>query len=232
MVPGSEETADMLSDIWAAFIRTGDPNCQALADKGVTWETYHPDDKQTLVFSDQPEMVEGVRQKDVDTLLPLFREYPLLESFQHSSPGLYAGYSEAGYDGYERHSVYVPVSDGTQLAVDYYIPTKDGAPASEPLPVVFTYTPYGRRRADNVTSAEWFTRYGYAFAAADARGMGASFGTRDSANSPQEAQDGADIVAWIHEQSWCNGKTALTGTSYLAMTQWYIAAECPPHSLP
>ncbi|HJA63859.1 MAG TPA: CocE/NonD family hydrolase [Candidatus Intestinimonas stercoravium] len=225
MVPGSEETADMLSDIWAAFIRTGDPNCQALADKGVTWETYHPDDKQTLVFSDQPEMVEGVRQKDLDTLLPLFREYPLLESFQHSSPGLYAGYSEAGYDGYERHSVYVPVSDGTQLAVDYYIPTKDGAPASEPLPVVFTYTPYGRRRADNVTSAEWFTRYGYAFAAADARGMGASFGTRDSANSPQEAQDGADIVAWIHEQSWCNGKIGTIGSSYVGQTQLAILSK-------
>lgn len=224
-VPGSEETAGMLSDIWASFIQTGDPNCQALADKGVTWETYHPDDKQTLVFDSQPEMVDGVRQDDVDTLMPLFREYELLESWKVSEPGNYAGYSQAEYDGYNRYSVYVPVTDGTKLAVDYYIPTKDGVEAKEALPVVFTYTPYGRRRADNVTSAEWFTRYGYAFAAADARGMGASYGTRDSANSPQEAQDGADVVAWINDQSWCNGKIGTIGSSYVGQTQLAILSK-------
>lgn len=160
-VPDAEETADMLSDIWAAFIQTGNPNCQALADKGVTWGTYHPNDKQTLVFSSQPEMVDGVRQEDVNTLMPLFREYGLLEAWKVSEPGSYTGWSTAEYDGYARYSVYVPVTDGTKLAVDYYIPTKDGVEERAPLPVVFTYTPYGRRRDDNVTSAEWFTQYGY-----------------------------------------------------------------------
>lgn len=224
-VPDAEETADMLSDIWAAFIQTGNPNCQALADKGVTWGTYHPNDKQTLVFSSQPEMVDGVRQEDVDTLMPLFREYGLLEAWKVSEPGSYTGWSTAEYDGYARYSVYVPVTDGTKLAVDYYIPTKDGVEERAPLPVVFTYTPYGRRRDDNVTSAEWFTQYGYAFAVADARGMGASYGTRDSANSPQEAQDGADIVSWIHEQSWCNGKIGTIGSSYVGQTQLAILSK-------
>ena len=41
----------------------------------------------------------------------------------------------------------------------------------------------------------------------------------------QEAQDGYDLIEWIASQEWSNSKTALTGTSYLAFSQWYIAAE-------
>ena len=45
----------------------------------------------------------------------------------------------------------------------------------------------------------------------------------------QEAQDGYDLIEWIANKEWSNGKTALTGTSYLALSQWYIAAEQPPY---
>lgn len=230
--PEAEAFAGMLSDIWASFILTGDPNCQAIRDKGVEWKTYDRDSHNTLVIDKRPELVEGVRQKDVDLLMPLFREYPTLQTAKRenptgtvSKPGKYAGYSEAVYDGYDRHSVYVPVADGTKLAVDYYIPTKGCAAATGALPTVFTYTPYGRQRKDNVTSAQWFTSYGYAFAVADTRGMGASYGTRDSANSPQEAQDGADVVSWINEQPWCNGKIGTMGSSYVGQTQLAILSK-------
>ncbi|MFX3943867.1 CocE/NonD family hydrolase, partial [Streptococcus suis] len=37
------------------------------------------------------------------------------------------------------------------------------------------------------------------------------------------------LIEWIASQEWSNSKTALTGTSYLAFSQWYIAAEQPPH---
>ncbi|HMI92949.1 MAG TPA: hypothetical protein VK509_16350, partial [Polyangiales bacterium] len=59
-----------------------------------------------------------------------------------SSPGKYQGYGEALYDGNERSSLYVPVRDGTRLAVDVFRPTKDGQVASDPLPVLFMHTPY------------------------------------------------------------------------------------------
>jgi len=40
-----------------------------------------------------------------------------------SSPGRYSGYSDAIYDDkYELTSQYVPVSDGTRLAMDLYRP--------------------------------------------------------------------------------------------------------------
>jgi putative CocE/NonD family hydrolase len=58
--------------------------------------------------------------------------------------GQYQGYSPALYDGYERRSLYLTLDDGTRLAYDLYLPTKDGIPADEPLPALFKYTPYLR----------------------------------------------------------------------------------------
>ncbi|MBW2358416.1 MAG: CocE/NonD family hydrolase [Deltaproteobacteria bacterium] len=58
--------------------------------------------------------------------------------------GKYQGYSEAIYDGNKRISDYLTLSDGTRLAYDLILPTKKGVPASEPLPVLFKYTPYMR----------------------------------------------------------------------------------------
>jgi len=58
--------------------------------------------------------------------------------------GEYRGYSEAIYDGYVRRSDYLTLSDGTKLAYDVLLPTKDGVPADEPLPALFKFTPYLR----------------------------------------------------------------------------------------
>jgi putative CocE/NonD family hydrolase len=58
--------------------------------------------------------------------------------------GKYQGYSEAVYDGYQRRSEYLALSNGTRLAYDLILPTKKGIPAKGPLPVLFKYTPYLR----------------------------------------------------------------------------------------
>ncbi len=58
--------------------------------------------------------------------------------------GKYQGYSEPVYDGTQRTSEYLTLSDGTRLAYDLIIPTKKGVLADHPLPVLFKYTPYGR----------------------------------------------------------------------------------------
>lgn len=58
--------------------------------------------------------------------------------------GTYQGYSEKLYDGTQRISDYLMLSNGTKLAYDLILPTKKGAPTSEPLPVLFKYTPYLR----------------------------------------------------------------------------------------
>jgi uncharacterized protein len=58
--------------------------------------------------------------------------------------GNYQGYSEAIYDGSKRSSDYLALPDGTRLAYDLFLPTKDGVTAGQPLPVLFKYTPYDR----------------------------------------------------------------------------------------
>jgi uncharacterized protein len=58
--------------------------------------------------------------------------------------GKYKGYSGPVFDGTQRTSDYLTLSDGTRLAYDLIIPTKKGILANQPLPVLFKYTPYGR----------------------------------------------------------------------------------------
>ncbi len=61
-----------------------------------------------------------------------------------SSFGRYHGYSEKVYNGTNRTSDYLSLSDGTRLAYDLILPTKNGTPPQNPLPVLFKYTPYLR----------------------------------------------------------------------------------------
>ena len=61
-----------------------------------------------------------------------------------SGLGKYKGYSKAEYDGNQRISDYLTLPDGKRLAYDLILPTKKGVPASNPLPVLFKYTPYLR----------------------------------------------------------------------------------------
>ena len=45
----------------------------------------------------------------------------------------------------------------------------------------------------------------------------------------QEGRDGYDFIEWAAKQKWCSGKVGLFGNSGVAMSQWRIAAENPPH---
>jgi putative CocE/NonD family hydrolase len=68
----------------------------------------------------------------------------------------------------------------------------------------------------------------YAIVNADARGAGDSEGDVRYWGSA-EGEDGYDLVEQIAEQPWCTGRVALAGNSWLAMSQWFIAAQQPPH---
>jgi predicted acyl esterase len=64
-----------------------------------------------------------------------------------SRPGVYRGYSEAVYNEWVRISLYVPVRDGTRLAVDVFRPAVNGQPVDDPLPVIWTHHRYHRSNA-------------------------------------------------------------------------------------
>jgi hypothetical protein len=152
--------------------------------------------------------------------------------------GEYSGYSEATYDAWNRHSVYVPMADGVELAVDYYLPTLAGAEATEPLPLVLHYTRYLRAVEDGGRtltvvdergSLQELLRRGYAVAVADARGSGASFGTRNGEFPSEETADSYELIEWLAAQEWCDGHVGMYGRSYPGTTQYLAAAQAPPH---
>lgn len=137
---------------------------------------------------------------------------------------------------YLRSSQYVAMSDGTQIAVDIYVP--QGEAPFKPFPVLFNYHPYARSVIDPVSGQiattvggspqfiEFFTSHGYAIVIADMRGSGASYGTRLDM-SPQLGSDGKEIVDWIAAQPWCGGNVGMYGGSYSAWSQFATAAHKP-----
>ncbi|HEX9327125.1 MAG TPA: CocE/NonD family hydrolase [Reyranella sp.] len=129
-------------------------------------------------------------------------------------------------------SVYVTMADGCRLAVDVMLPDGD---ASKRWPTVLILTPYVRRfqltAGSNVEPSpnsykyrDMFVPRGYAVVVVDARGTGASFGTRDSFRSPRERADYKEIADWIVAQAWSDGRIGATGISYLGAACDFLAS--------
>ena len=74
----------------------------------------------------------------------------------------------------------------------------------------------------------YWCRFGYAVVIPDARGVANSEGDIEFWSSA-EGRDAAHVIDWIGEQPWCNGRVGMTGNSWLAITQWFAAAERPRH---
>jgi putative CocE/NonD family hydrolase len=74
--------------------------------------------------------------------------------------------------------------------------------------------------------AEWIDR-GYAVVNVDPRGVFDSVGSIRYMGSA-EGRDGYDAVEEIARLEWCDGAVAMVGNSWLAIAQWFVAAEKPP----
>ena len=151
------------------------------------------------------------------------------------------------------HDVPVVTRDGTTLRVNVFRPEGDG-----PWPVIMCAHPYGKDRfpkprvggyepdfqyrmlhqPEPVRFSAWTTweapdpgfwvPLGYAVVNADLRGFGTSDGV-GTLLSEQEAEDYFDLIEWAAAQPWCTGRVGLNGVSYLALSQWRVAALRPPH---
>ncbi|MDU7525188.1 MAG: CocE/NonD family hydrolase, partial [Roseomonas mucosa] len=120
-------------------------------------------------------------------------------------------------------------------------------------PAIMSWAPYGKRGAalnfdafghpnrmdvhrdweDGLEAFEgpvpaYWVSMGYAVLNPDPRGVFNSEGDI-WAWGEQDALDCYDFIEWLAQREWCNGKVGLTGVSWLAMTQYYIAAANPPH---
>ena len=128
----------------------------------------------------------------------------------------------------------VAMRDGVRLATDLYLPVDTPGP----WPVLLERTPYGKdavaRRERSAADprplrrgevAARFAREGYAVVVQDCRGRFDSEG--QFTKYLGEANDGADAMAWITDQPWCNGSVGTYGLSYAAHTQTALASQRP-----
>jgi putative CocE/NonD family hydrolase len=117
--------------------------------------------------------------------------------------------------------VRVPMSDGTVLLADHYLPVAVAAAAT-----VLVRCPYGRRGPFGVQNAQILAERGHHVLIQSCRGTFGSGGTFEPMRN--EISDGHDTVAWLREQSWFDGRLATYGASYLGFVQWALAMDPPP----
>lgn len=118
----------------------------------------------------------------------------------------------------------VAMRDGVHLATDVYRPVGAGGEEQAPSATLLLRTPYSRLRM-GPEYAEWFAQHGYTVVLQDVRGTFDSEGDFDFL--VHEAEDGADTLAWIDEQSWSNGRVGTWGNSYSGFTQLAAATQGP-----
>ncbi|MFJ8864138.1 CocE/NonD family hydrolase, partial [Streptomyces sp. NPDC102451] len=179
--------------------------------------------------------------------------YGILSGFEPGTRTLEAGFQIAPpfkplpVDIVFEKDVPVTLRDGVTIHVDVFRPV-----GSEKVPVVVAWSPYGKGQGTSASvmgifgmvgldnkivsglakfegpdPAYWCAQ-GYAICNPDIRGVVDSEG--DSVVwDRQEGRDCYDLIEWLGVQDWCTGKVAMSGTSYLAVSQWFAAAEQPPH---
>ena len=142
------------------------------------------------------------------------------------------------------YDVAVPMRDDVKIRVDIHRPEKEGK-----YPVIIDWSPYGKHipvqyaffKGTGIPQADvskyctfegpdplYFCPYGYIIIHADPRGSWGSQGNL-TFMSHQEAEDFYDLIEWAGTQTWSNGKVGLSGVSYLAWSQYRVAALNPPH---
>jgi predicted acyl esterase len=143
-------------------------------------------------------------------------------------------------------NVQAPMRDGVRILIDIYRPAAGAVDAR--LPAILCWSPYGKHGLSNQlwpaagVNPDWLSPYtafeavdpvywtarGYAVVYPDPRGTWLSPGEM-SHGGKQESEDCYDLIEWLGDAEWCNGKVGMSGVSYLAVIQWQVASLRPPH---
>ncbi len=141
------------------------------------------------------------------------------------------------YKSVTARSLYIPMRDGVQIAIDVILP-KD-LPVNVKIPAILVMARYWRSFDLRMPSqpgkaplgprgaiADFFGTHGYAVIIADARGSGASFGTWPAPFHDQEIADFGEVAEWVTRQPWSNGFIGTIGISYEgALAELLVAAH-------
>lgn len=156
------------------------------------------------------------------------------------------GYAPLTCDIVLERDVAVRMRDGVTIYVDVFRPTDEAR-----HPAIIAMSPYGKeigtqwlddtpdhagvpkgetsglQKFEGPDPAYWCA-HGYAVINPDVRGAYNSEGVMLFFGSDY-GRDGYDLVEWCAGQPWCNGRVGMSGNSWLAISQWFTAAQRPPH---
>jgi predicted acyl esterase len=132
----------------------------------------------------------------------------------------------------------VRMRDGARLKADVFRPDDGGR-----FPAILNLGPYQKDKVWvppptleekpnplmnwETVNPEWWVPRGYAAVRVDGRGSGRSPGQCEPW-SLAESIDFYDAIEWAAAQPWCNGNVGLSGISYFAINQWFVANHQPP----
>jgi len=128
----------------------------------------------------------------------------------------------------EIEHTWIPLSDGTRLAARIWLPVEADA---QPFPALLEYIPYRKNDGTAIRDAirhPYLAGHGYACVRVDIRGSGESDGILMDEYLKQEQDDCLEVLEWIAEQPWCDGKIGMFGKSWGGFNSLQVAARRPP----
>jgi predicted acyl esterase len=140
------------------------------------------------------------------------------------------------YDVVVEEDFEIPLADGNILVGTMFRPATD-----DPVPLLVGFHPYNnefqfgpmrpvgfglQRGWMEAGDPYFFARRGFAHGVFNVRGTGKSTGLFQFMG-PREADDGAEAIAWLAEQTWCDGNIGLFGVSYFSRLAIHIAMREP-----
>ena len=118
----------------------------------------------------------------------------------------------------------IRMTDGVVLRAKITLPTGRG-----PFPTALTITGYGKDTDFGALGGTdpGLVGHGYATMVLDDRGTGTSQGQWDSWGDRTVA-DYREVLDWVVDQPWSNGRIGMTGASYMGITSLLAAAQGHP----
>ncbi|HJR24424.1 MAG TPA: CocE/NonD family hydrolase, partial [Acidimicrobiales bacterium] len=118
----------------------------------------------------------------------------------------------------------ITMSDGAVLRANVTLPNRRG-----PFPTALTITGYGKGTDFGALGGTdpGLVGHGYAVMVLDDRGTGTSQGQWDSWGDRTVA-DYREVLDWIVDQPWSDGRVGMTGASYMGITSLLAAASGHP----
>lgn len=155
-----------------------------------------------------------------------------------SAPGSFGHYQPPRqFTGQVTQSFYLPMRDGTRLAVLVARPAVDGKAVDGRFPVIWHHTLSATQqpgdgvgpRAGGFSSMPMLTDHGYVVVQVARRGNGQSFGTMRGYHDRNEAQDAYELIEWLARQPWSNGMVGQYGCSNTGDAAMHAMTVGAPH---